>query len=322
MSAAEEKISAMPRVHRRSRTAVWREQHAWCFRVGMRALAQRPFGTALTMIVLGFALALPLSFYLLLANVQLLGGTLSESQSISVFLKSSLDARAAEGLGAQIRARGDVADVTVKTPAQGLSELAAVQGFGEALHTLSDNPLPYVLLVQPKNGLARAQTNALAADLRALPQVDLVQDNGVWRARLDALIALGARITLLLTALLAIAALGVVGNTVRLDIRARADEIAVQRLVGASAGFVRRPYLYEGIAYGFAAGVIAVALVLALEVGLAAPVRALSESYAQRIAFGGLSVTVLILVPLAAALLGWLGAFLASSRYLFRSEIR
>ena len=318
MSAAEEKMSAPPRARRRSRFGIWREQHAWCLRASLRALAARPFGTALTIAVLGFALALPLAFYLLFANVQRLAGSVSESQSISVFLKTGVDARTADALAKQLRVRIDVAEVIVKTPAQGLSELAAVQGFGEALHALPDNPLPFALLVQPKNGMTRAQTDALAAELRALPPVDLVQDNGAWRARLDALIALGARITELLAVLLVIAALGVIGNTVRLDIRARADEIAVQRLVGASAAFVRRPYLYEGIWYGLAAGVIAIALLLALEAGLAAPVRALAASYDGRVVFGGVSAAVWILVPLAAALLGWAGAFLASTRYLLR----
>jgi cell division transport system permease protein len=322
MNAAEARIPAPPRARRRSGLRVWREQHAWCCKASLRALFARPFGTALTILVLGFALALPLAFYLLLANVQRLGGALGESQSISVFLKTSVDARVADGLAAQLRSRAEIAQVAVKTPAQGLSELAAVRGFGDALHALPDNPLPYALLVQPKSGLARAQIEALVADLRAAPSVDLVQDNGAWRARLDALIALGRRVTALLAALLAIAALGVVGNTVRLDIRSRADEIAVQRLVGADAAFVRRPYLYEGIWYGLAAGLVAGGLLLALEAGLAAPVRTLTESYGQRVTFGGLSAAALILVPLIAALLGWLGAFLASTRYLFRSEIR
>jgi len=321
VNAAQGKLSAPPRVRRHSRLRVWREQHAWCCKVSLRALAQRPFGTALTVIVLGFALTLPLAFYLLLSNVQRLAGTLSESQSINVFLKPSVDARTADALAAQLRARAEIAQATVKSPAQGLSELAAVQGFGDAFHALPDNPLPYALVVQPQNGLTRTQIDALVADLRSMTQVDLVQDNGTWRSRLDALIALGQRITALLAALLAIAALGVVGNTVRLDIRARADEIAVQRLVGASASFVRRPYLYEGIWYGLAAGVIAVALLLALEAGVAGPVRALAASYAQQIAFSGLSAAVLVLVPLAAALLGWVGAFLASTRYLFRAPL-
>ena len=304
------------RERKRSRVAIWREQHAWACAASLHALRQRPFGTLLTVAVMGFALALPLTFYLLLANVQRLSGSVSESRAISVFLQPPANAAWTDALANQLRARADISDVAVKTPQQGLSELASVQGFGEALHALADNPLPYVLLVQPRQNLGREQTDALVKDLRALPHVDAVQDNGAWRARLDAFIALGQRITALLAALLALAALGVTGNSVRLDIRSRSEEIIVQRLVGASAGFVRRPFLYEGVWYGALAGLIAIVLVIALEWGLAAPVHALSASYDGRITFGGLPVGLLILVPLAAALLGWVGAFLASTRHL------
>lgn len=304
------------RERKRSRVAIWREQHAWACVASLRALGARPLGTLLTVVVMGFALALPLAFYLLLANVQRLSGAVGESQAISVFLQPSANAASAGALQKQLRARGDISEVAVKTPQQGLAELAHQQGFGEALHALSDNPLPYVLLVQPQQHLGRARTDALVKDLRGLPHVDAVQDNGVWRARLDAFIALGQRITSLLATLLALAALGVIGNSVRLDIRSRAGEIIVQRLVGASAGFVRRPFLYQGVWYGVLAGLIAVALVIALEWGLAAPMHALAASYDGRIAFDGLPVFLLILVPLAAALLGWLGAWLASTRHL------
>jgi len=300
MNAAA-KPAPVLRERKRSPVAIWRE---------------RPFGTALTVLVMGFALALPLAFYLLLANVQRLSGSVSESQAISVFLQPSANAAVADTLQRQLRTRPGISDVVVKTPQQGLAELASVQGFGEALHALPDNPLPYVLLVQPRQALGREQIEVLVRYLHGLPHVDAVQDNGAWRARLDAFIALGQRITSLLAALLALAALGVIGNSVRLDIRSRPEEIIVQRLVGASAGFVRRPFLYEGVWYGVLAGLIAIALVIALEWGLAPPVRALASSYDGRIAFGGLPVFLLVLVPLGAALLGWLGAWLASTRHL------
>ena len=234
MNAVAKSAPAM-RERRRSRIAIWRGQHAWACAASLRALAQRPFGTLLTVAVMGFALALPLAFYLLLANVQRLGGAVGVSQAISVFLQPSVDPAAATALQRKLQARADIAEVVVKTPQQGFAELASVQGFGEALHALPDNPLPYVLLVQPQQHLSRLQTDALVAFLRGLPRVDAVQDNGAWRARLDAFIALGQRITALLAALLALAALGVIGNSVRLDIRSRAEEIFVQRLFRAPA---------------------------------------------------------------------------------------
>jgi len=125
-------------------------------------------------------------------------------------------------------------------------------------------------------------------------------------------------VMLLLAVLLGAAAVRVIGNTVRLDLRSRGDEIAVQRLIGASAAFVRRPYLYEGAWYGLAAGVVAIGLVLLLEAVLALPVRDLVASYAGRLHLGGLSWVTLGIALAIAIALGWLGALIASGRHLAR----
>lgn len=310
--------AAMANPVRHTRLAMWRRQHAWCLRDSLRQLARRPFGTALTIVVMGLALALPLAFYLLLVNVQHLATAVGDSQSVNVFLKSGVTATGADNLAATLRARTDVAAVTVRTPQQGLTELAALQGFGDALQSLPDNPLPFVLLLEPRAGANRAQVETMVTAVRALPGVDLVQDNGQWRARLDALLALGGRVTVLLAVLLGAAAVLVIGNTVRLDIRSRANEIAVQQLIGASAGFVRRPYLYEGVWYGLASGLVAVGLVLLLEAVLAAPVHDLIASYAERLHFGGLSWATLGAAWSIAIALGWLGAWVASTHHLLR----
>jgi cell division transport system permease protein len=303
---------------RHTRLAMWRHQHGWCLRDSLRQILRHPLGSLLTISVMGLALALPLAFYLLLTNVQHLATALGDSQSVNVFLKPDVAADAAGKLADSLRERMDVGAVAVRTPKQGLAELAATQGFGDAIKSLPDNPLPFVLLVQPKAGANRTQVEAIVQAVRTLPQVDLVQDSGRWRARLDALIALGRRITVLLAVLLGAAAILVIGNTVRLDIRSRADEISVQQLIGAGSAFVRRPYLYEGAWYGLAAGGIAVLLVLSLEAVLAAPVRDLVASYAGRLRFGGLSWATLGVSWMIAIALGWLGALLASSRHLAR----
>ena len=312
--------AAMASEVRRTRFGMWRRQHAWCLRDSLRQVVRRPLGSALTIAVMGIALALPLAFYLLLANVQHLTGALGDSQAISVFLKSGQGAEQAATLAQKLRARPDVGTVALRTPQQGLEELAAMQGFGDAVHALPDNPLPFVLLIDPRTGADRAQVASLVKALRAMPQVDQVQDNGQWRARLDALVALGRRVMLLLAILLGAAAALVIGNTVRLDIRGRAEEIAVQQLIGASPSFVRRPYLYEGACYGLSAGIVAVLLVLGLEAVLAAPARDLVASYAGRLRLGGLSWGTLLATLGIALALGWLGAWIASSRQLARTK--
>ena len=295
------------------RLASWREHHGWSAAASLRRLAARPLGSVLTIAVMGLALALPLAFYLLLGNVQRLGDALGRNQAISVFMKADQSAQQAQLLARDLGERAEVATVVVKTPQQGMDELARMQGFSGALQTLGDNPLPYVLQVQPRDGASAAALEQLVSDMRTRSGVELVQDSGRWRQRLEALLGVGNRIVLIVASLLALAALLVVGNTVRVDISSRSDEIGVLLLVGASHAFVRRPYLYAGIWYGLFSGILAAALAVAVELALAQPVARLSAAYDGRLQVGGLPTWLLLAVPLAAALLGWIGARLVSA---------
>jgi cell division transport system permease protein len=312
-----------PEVSKRSGTqrfAGWREHHGWSLATSLKRLGSRPLGTILTVAVMGVALALPLAFYLLLGNVQRMGDALGRNQSISVFLKTQQNAGGAETAAAALRERHDVAGVTVRTPREGLDELAKMQGFTGALQSLDSNPLPFVLEVRPTIGLTADGADALVEAMKGLPGVDVVQDNGSWRQRLDALIGVGTRAVLVLATLLSLAALLAVGNTIRVDIQSRSAEIGVLVLMGASRAFVRRPYLYAGIWFGLFAGVLAVGIAVLLELAMAAPVARLAAAYDGSVAFGGLPAWILLAVPLVSAALGWLGARLVSARQLRRAE--
>ncbi|QAU24878.1 ABC transporter permease [Dyella sp. M7H15-1] len=324
MSASDETQSMMAAPARTERShgrpvASWREHHGWSAGASLRRLASKPVGTVLTIAVMGLALALPLAFFLLLSNVQSLGDALGRNQIINVFLKSDQVASNAQLLAKQVEQHDGVVSVTVKNPQQGMEELSKMQGFSDSLHVLDDNPLPFVLQVQPQDGLPADAANHLVDDLRGMQGVDLVQDSGTWRQRLDALLGVGDRTVLILVALFALAVLLVVGNTVRVDITSRVEEIGVLKLMGASRAFVRRPYLYAGIWYGLFAGILAVGLVLAIELALAEPVVRLSQVYEGTLHVDGLPLWLLLAVPFAAAFLGWLGARLVSAWQLRRA---
>jgi cell division transport system permease protein len=306
------------RSHRRPLSS-WREHHGWSAGTSLRRLAAKPVGSVLTIAVMALALALPLAFYMLLSNVESLGDALGRNQVINVFLKSDQVVSNATLLAKQVEQHDGVAKVTVKTPQQGMDELSKMQGFSDSLHALDDNPLPYVLEVQPQDGLSADAASHLVDDLRGMQGVDMVQDSGTWRQRLDALLGVGNRAVLILAALFALAVLLVVGNTVRVDITSRAEEIGVLKLVGASRAFVRRPYLYAGIWYGLLSGILAVGLAVAIEFALADPVARLSQVYEGKLHVGGLPPWLLLAVPIAAALLGWLGARLVSAWQLRRA---
>jgi cell division transport system permease protein len=295
----------------------WREQHLYSLFSSLGRLVARPWATALTLAVMSLAMALPLLFWLLLDNARQLSGSVEDARALSVFLKPELDAAGVQGFARTVRERTDVAAVEVKTPDQGLAEFRGQSGFADALKVLHYNPLPAVLIVTPRSD-ARAvdAAPALVADLQRDPAVDLVQYDAQWRQRLNAILAMTARVAMVLAGLLGLAALLVVGNTVRLDIQGRSEEIAVMQLLGANDGFVRRPFLYTGFWYGAFAGVLSLVLIGIVEWTLAAPLAQLAASYEHRFDVHGLALADAGIVLGAGAMLGWLGAWLAASRHI------
>jgi cell division transport system permease protein len=294
----------------------WREQHLYSFFSSLGRLAARPWATSLTLAVLSLALALPLLFWLLLDNAQALSGQVADARAISVFLKPELGIDAENKLVEQLRGQADVAGVALKSPAQGLDEFRSRAGFADALKVLHYNPLPAMLIVSPRASASADAAAELAEQLRRDPAVDLVQYDAQWRQRLSAILRLAQRGAEVLAGLLALAALLVVGNTVRLDIQGRAEEIAVMQLLGADDGFVRRPFLYTGLWYGMFAGVLSLMLIMIVQWVLAAPLAQLTASYDHRFEVHGLAPLTLLGALGASAALGWLGAWLAASRHI------
>lgn len=295
----------------------WREQHAQSFYSSLGRLAARPWASTLTLLVMSLALTLPLLLWLLLDNARALGGNLDDARAISVFLKTDLNAAAAQAFAVSLRSRGDVAQVVLKTPEQGLQEFRNQSGFADALKVLQTNPLPTVLIVTPKvDALAKNAPPPLVAELERDVGVDLVQYDALWRQRLDAILEFSTRAAAELAILLALAALLVVGNTVRLDILSRADEITVVQLLGANNAFVRRPFLYSGLCYGVVSGLLALLTIGIVEIALARPLGQLTASYDHRFAVHGLSGGQALALIATSAVLGWLGAWLATTRHL------
>jgi cell division transport system permease protein len=311
----------MPEATRDKRThssgpGAWVDHHLYSFVASLGRLFRKPWATLLTIGVMAVALALPLGLWVVLGNVQRFAGEVQSSRQISVFLKSGIDASRANAIADTLRQRDEVGSVVVRTPDEGLQSLRTQDGLGDAIDALAAtgadaNPLPYALLVVP-----RGDDLTLAESLRALPDVDLVQHDAVWRSRLDNWLRFGGRVALVLAALLGLGALLVVGNTVRLDIQSRREEIGVLQLLGASDGFIRRPFLYLGIWYGLAAGALALALLTGAWMALRAPLADLASSYGSGFTLQGVDALQAAIVIGGATLLGWFGAGVVTGHYL------
>ena len=301
---------ASPRPHR-SGLGTWFDHHFYSFVASLGRVLRKPWATALTVGVMAVALALPLGLWLVLGNVERFSGSVQQSREISVFLKQDVGDARAKALAEELRGRRNVGKVELRTPQQGLDELREKGVPATAIDAAGENPLPYVLIVTPGGDEA-----LLAAGLQQLPEAELIQHDTQWRQRLDGWLRFGGRVAWVLAALLGLGALLVVGNTVRLDIQSRREEIGVLQLLGATDGFIRRPFLYLGAWYGIAAGALALALLTTAGLALREPLAQLAASYGSHFELTGFEPMPALAVLGGATLLGWLGAGIVTGHYL------
>jgi cell division transport system permease protein len=301
----------------------WLERHLQTLVGSLGRLWSHPFATLLTILVIGIALALPACLHVLVQNVRAASGGWNNALDISVYMKPETSLEDARGVAKRIRQRRDVDEVTVIPADDALAEFRKSSGFGEALDALKENPLPHALVVRPDTEFRTpAQVQSLTAELKRIPGVDIVQLDTEWVSRFNAILDVVRRAVFLAAGLFALGILVIVGNTIRLDIENRRDEIEVTKLVGGSNAFVRRPFLYNGLWYGLGGGLVAWAIVAVAVFVLNDPVQRIAGLYGSDFRLQGLGLAGWATLVGGGIALGWLGSFIAATRELREIEPR
>jgi cell division transport system permease protein len=292
-------------------------RHAQTLIGSLGRIVNQPFATLMTMSVVAVALALPLFLNLFLTNVRIASGNWNDAFDLSVYIGKGATPLRVQSLAKQLRARNDIAAVRVVTADQALAEFRDNSGFGKALDALTDNPLPDTLVITPTLSASTPQgTDTLRRSVVAMADVEAVQLDAEWVKRLYSMLDILRRVVLLTAGLLGAGVVLIVGNTIRLDILNRRSEIEVMKLVGATDGFARRPFLYSGIWYGLGGGIIALVLVVIAATLLSRPVENLAKLYGSSFRLQGLGFTMGACVLGAAVILAWLGSWLAATRHI------
>ncbi|MBY4678630.1 permease-like cell division protein FtsX [Marinobacterium arenosum] len=288
-------------------------------RTALRRLFSTPAATLMTMAVLAIALALPGVLFAGLKNVQQLALRWEGEPRIALYLQPELQDAAADRFSRSLLLRDDLRAVELISREQGIAEFRELSGFGDVLDYLGSNPIPAVISVLPRS-VSAAELTALREQLQALPEVEEAALDMAWVQRLNGALQVAQRAVLIVALLLASAVLLVVGNTVRVAIESRRDEIVVAKLVGATDGWVQRPFLYTGGWYGLFGGLLAWCLVQFSLMLLDTPVRQLADLYQSPFNLLGLGVVDSLLLLLISIGLGLGGAWLAVNRYLRQIE--
>lgn len=293
----------------------WIGQQARAFRLTCGKLARTPLSTLFNVLVLGIALALPSGLYLGLVNLQTAARAASPEPQLTVFAALDADGAEIKDIGERLEKHAAIAQVRYISREQALEEMKRASGIAGIADGLGGNPLPDAFVVDTRDS-SPAALEQLRAELAEWPRIDFVQLDAQWAQRLDAVLKLGRVAVMLLATLLAFALVAVTFNTIRLQILTQRDEIEVASLIGATAGFIRRPFLYLGALLGLLGGAAACSLVWLAMTILNAALIDLSHLYGASWQLQFLPPTDVASVLVFAAALGWLGAWLSVSRHL------
>lgn len=301
---------------------IWFARHFNTAGDSLGRLVRQPFASLMIILVIAVTLALPAALNLALKNFTVISGSWDDALDFSVFLDTGLSVSEAEGIARLIGQRADVEDVQLITAADALAEFKQQSGFGDALDHLAENPLPHTLVVRPSAANTAQSMILLREELASLPETELVQVDTEWVQRFHAILEIVQRAVMIGAGLLGLAIIVVIGNTIRLEIQNRRDEIEVTKLIGASNAFVRRPFLWSGFWYGLFGSLLGLGLVwygLYLLQPAVARLAGLYQSGLTVLTLGLQDSLAIIGIGIA---LGLIGSWFAAARHMRAIEPR
>lgn len=285
--------------------------------VSLRRLMHTPLESITILAVIGIALALPSGLFVLLQNIQKISLAWDQQTKISLFLKTTVNDTAAMQLVDRLQLEKTIAQVNYVSPQQGLARLSKQAGFTQALGQFNDNPLPGLIEVVPSKAMQAPEVlGSLVEQLQKLPEVDMAQLDMAWVKRLHSLLKLSKKGAYALAIFFASAVFLIIGNTIHLAIQNQRREIEVIKLVGGTYAFIRRPFLYRGMLYGFLGAIFAALFIGLGLLWLRDTVAELAAEYNSAYTLAGLGWSGLGLLLLSGILLGLAGAWLAVNHYL------
>jgi len=306
-----------------TRFAIWRSQHRTQFGDSLHRLIAKPLANGVTLLLLTIAILLPCLLYMGVRNIEQWVSYSENGLEVSAYLHMDTQPRDIDQLRSEIRQWPTVKAVRYVSADEALTKLGQSIGAENIISSLASNPLPPTLLLS-LHGLENLESDAqtVSNKLGQMQLVESVEYNIGWFRKAQALVGLGKRLAAALAGILGVGVLLVIGNTIRLAIESRSEEILVAKLVGATDNYVRRPFLYMGAWLGWMGAVLAIVLTGICLLALTYYIEPIEKAYNTQIPLSGLPLTLLLGVMLGCTLLGWLGALLISNSHLRRIEPR
>lgn len=300
--------------------SAWLHHHRQAAQASYEKLLQAPVSNFLTILVIGIALALPHLGMSIATAVQNQIERLDSPPQLSLLLNAEVTLEQAARIREQILRKPGIAEVKLVDRDMALAEFTAVTGLQDLVGRMQSNPLPHSLWVYPNPNVRTRGLEQLQIDLGALTGVSQVILDSRWLKRLNAFTDLLRSTAMGLFIVMALGVVLTLGNTLRLAIEARRDEIVVIKLIGGGDAFARRPFLYTGLITGALGGLMASFLSGLLLMTLSAPVNRLFKLYDQVPTVPSLIPHELFVLVVVGAALGLTSAWYSAQLHLTRIQ--
>ena len=231
-------------------------------REALLSFRRTPLLSGLAITTIGFALFVVGLFGLVALNLRATLSQVAERVEIVMYLARGTPVDVVTVAIGDIQVFPEIEEVTYVTEDQALDrarrELSEFRG---VFSDLTQNPLPASLEIRLKPGFRDAEhVTAVADRLRGFRFAEDVRFGGDWVEKLDRLRSIAAAVGLVVGIAFGAAAVIIIGTTIRMTVLARNREIQIMRLVGATDGFIRRPFLLDGALKGALGGLLAIGL--------------------------------------------------------------
>lgn len=305
---------------KRSAASLW-QSHLETAKESLIKLLSAPAASVMTVVVIAISLLLPSGLYVTMQNLQGLSSGFNQLSPITLYLNDNVTEIEAMQVSDRLLQMTETHTARYVSKQQAATDFAIHSGLGDVLSELEINPLPASIVLTPIS-IDGEISNELLESLGAFAEVESVQVDLDWIARLQEFLKFAGRASNALMLVFSCAVLFVVGNTIRLSIEGRRAEIVVIKLVGGTDSYVARPFLYTGLWFGLAGGLLAWALLHIMLLALLGPMKQLLALYESQFAPEGLGLSASVVLLVLAAGLGWLGAWVSVRQHLKDIEPR
>jgi cell division transport system permease protein len=286
---------------------------------GLIRIRSNWLGSFMMFLVIGITLSLPSIGLLFLDNASQLSNKIKYEAEISVFLTKDISEDQIEFIESGLKKNSLIKNIHFEPKQDAWDKLQTKLKLSSLEGGISENPLPDAFFIS-LNTLDSDQIANLINDLKTIEGIKEIVIDGGWIKKLRSILYLIKVSVYTLGALLIAVLIIVISNTIRLQTLTYQDEIEVSRLIGATNSFIRRPFTYTGIIYGFGGGLITLAILKVIVIIFNLITHRIEDFFGGLIVIQNFNLEESILLIFTAMLAGWLASFIAAKQAIYRLE--